>query len=240
MKPGPEEDLAHVGVAKPSDQALVEERGLERRALPGNSRAIAAPENARQATPGPDPRSGGSLQAGAGAEVHKAEAAGVVVGDGRAGREVEHHMVVRLGAARGEVEIARRHGRAVLRDEEAARHAKMHDQGIARRQIGQEMLARRWSAVIVRPVRRAAKFFGNGKRKSGRRCSTETMRAPTIAAQAPAARFRLRAIQAVCSMRFGTGGARMASRDKIWFPADAFGMRRVRCFATMCREATLT
>ena len=62
----------------------------------------------------------------------------------------------------------------------------MHDQHLAGREVGEQVFRppaerRRPSC----PVSRAAKRSGNGKRRSGRRCSTRSIRAPTIAGSRP-------------------------------------------------------
>src|SRR5215207_9434656 len=95
MQPGPEQRLADIDVAEPGDQALIEERRLERRPL--------APEKAGDRLPGEfvaerlEPeiaKMRRGVELGPGHEVHQPEPARVVVGDARAVREVEDDVVV--------------------------------------------------------------------------------------------------------------------------------------------------
>ena len=62
----------------------------------------------------------------------------------------------------------------------------MHDQHLAGREVGQADIS---PAARARrppgPVSRSTKRSGNGKRRSGRRCSTRSIRAPTIAGSSP-------------------------------------------------------
>src|SRR5215218_4197630 len=140
MQPRPEQRLADIDVAEPGDQALVEERRLERRPL--------APEQAGDRLAGEliaerlepeiaEMRRG--LELGPGHEVHQPEPARVVVGDARAVREVEDDVVVGALASSLRVELAGDAGAPALRDEEAPAHAEMHDQHLAGREVGQEI-----------------------------------------------------------------------------------------------------
>jgi hypothetical protein len=72
-------------------------------------------------------------------ELHRAEAARIVEGDDGAGRHVKHHVVVGdvLGAL---VIIGAGRVLALLGEHvKRARHAQMHDQHVAGRQIGEQI-----------------------------------------------------------------------------------------------------
>ena len=56
----------------------------------------------------------------------------------------------------------------------------MHQQHLAGRDVRQQVLRAPADAADGLPSSRSAKFFGNGKRRSGRRASTRTKRAPSI------------------------------------------------------------
>ena len=111
-KPRPVQRLADINVAETGDDLLIQERGLERRllALAGarQHRSVEfvaerlGPKRAQQRLP---------VELGARDELHHAEAARIVEGDPRAGRHVEHHVVVR-GVLRAIVVIAA--GRALV------------------------------------------------------------------------------------------------------------------------------
>ena len=78
------------------------------------------------------------VELGARHELHRAEAARIVEGDGRAGRHVKHDVVVRdvLFAL---VIIAAELLVVFLKDMKRAGHAEMHDQHVAGRQIGEQI-----------------------------------------------------------------------------------------------------
>jgi hypothetical protein len=127
-----------------------------------------------------------------------------------------------------------------LRDEEAARHAEMHDQGLARGQVGQEILG----PAVKRRDRASSQARGEIFREREAQVGPALLdrndaRPHHRGRKPPPHGFDFGQFGHLCSTRFGTGEPRMMSRAKIWFPADAFGMRSIRCFATICR-ATLT
>src|SRR5690606_4986427 len=104
-------------------------------------------------------------------EQHEAKTARVVIDDARRfslfRREVEDDMVM-SGVLRSLiVEIAGDLALSILFDAEGAGHAEMADQN-------------RPAVDMRRPSSRAPKGEGRGKRRSGRRASTLSMRAPSI------------------------------------------------------------
>jgi hypothetical protein len=79
------------------------------------------------------------VQLGARDQLHVAEAARVVERHHGAVRHVEHHVVVRRELAARMVEIAGRCGVALVQHMERARHAEMHQQHLAGRDIRQQI-----------------------------------------------------------------------------------------------------
>ena len=79
------------------------------------------------------------VELGARDQLHVAEAARIVERHHRAVRHVEHHVVVRGKLAALVVEVARRRGVALVQHVERARHAEMHQQHLAGRDIRQQV-----------------------------------------------------------------------------------------------------
>ena len=133
--------LADVDVAEPRHDLLVRQRGLERRLLAlARARQHGGIEFVAERLGAERAQQRLAVEFGARNELHHAEAAGVVEGDARARRHVEHHVVVRRAAssAHGNSRPASfRH--AALRDAERARHAEMHHQHVAGRQVGEQI-----------------------------------------------------------------------------------------------------
>ena len=132
--------LADIDVAKPSDHALVAERGLERGLLAGAGLRQHGGVEFIAKRLGPERRQLRLLlELGARHQLHRAETARIVEGHGGAVRHVKHHVVVRDGLCflvmvSGDLALA-----AIAADAERARHAEMHHQHVARRQIGQQI-----------------------------------------------------------------------------------------------------
>src|SRR5580693_3513379 len=113
------QSLADINIAETGNQGLIEERGFERRCLPrkksGESRAVEFVAE-RFYSDVVEKRMRGKFRTWD--QLHEAEAAGVVINDAHAGREVEGDMIV-LGVFR-----ARNGDRpAGLFDTERPRHA---------------------------------------------------------------------------------------------------------------------
>ena len=183
------ERLADVDVAEPRDDPS------GRAARPsgwsscrGTPCASMAASNALPSGSGPSARSSGSSSSFAARhELHRAEAARIVEAHRRARRHVEHHMVVRqvLGAV-VIIRARRRPSPAVALDAERARHAEMHHQHVAGRQIGQQIFRAPAEPADGLALRGACtKSFGSGQRRSPRCATTLSKRAPSITGASP-------------------------------------------------------
>ena len=100
-------------------------------------------------------------------QIHEAEAPRVVVGDGRAVREAEDHMVMGASAPARDGTRPGRGFLSVHRHQEAPGHAEMHDQDLAGGQIRQQIFGPPPERVTSGPAA-ARRSAGNGKRRSGR------------------------------------------------------------------------
>ena len=133
--------LAHIDVAEARHHALVRQRRLERGLLASASlRQHRAVERIteRLGAEQLDHRVAGKLVAHD--QLHVAEAARIVEGDDRAIRHVEHHMIVRGELAARVMEFAGALLVTAVQNAERARHAEMHQQHLAGRQIRQQIL----------------------------------------------------------------------------------------------------
>ena len=139
--------LARIDVAEAGDDALVEERDLQRRTLAGAgaSERRAVEIVASGSVPSTERRVG--VEPGRGDQIHHAEAARIVERHHGSARHLEHHVVVQSRV--GMVEPAR------------SRHAEMHEQGLVGRQVGEEILA----AARQRPRPSAAQPRREASRK---------------------------------------------------------------------------
>ena len=144
---------------KPGDHALVAQRGLQRGLLAGagfrQHRGVELV--AERLRPQPAQQRLG-IELGALNQLHRAEAARIVEGHRGAVRHVKHHMVVR-GALGVLVIIDARLG--VRADAERARHAEMHHQHLARRQIGQQIFRPPAEALDRLPGQALFEVLGN-------------------------------------------------------------------------------
>ncbi len=143
---GAVEHLADIDIAEARNDPLVEERGLDRGLAPleaggevGFVEGIAErfwPDIGQQPM---------TIERVGGDQIHRAEAAGVVEGNARAGVGIKHHMVMFLGRGVGEGEAAGHVGHALCAscagrgNQHAARHAQMNDQGLAGIEIGEDV-----------------------------------------------------------------------------------------------------
>ena len=169
-------------------------RPSARSLFPAQAFASIAASNSLPSGSGPRPRSSGSLvELGARDQLHRAEAARIVEGHRLAVRHVKHHVVVR-GALRALVIVDA--GLGVLADAERARHAEMHDQHVAGRQIGQQIFRAPAEPFDVLPVSGACRSPWRSASAAARRTSTLLRRAPSIAGARPRRRFRLREARA--------------------------------------------
>ena len=186
VQAGAEQGLADIDVAEPGDQALVEEGGLQGRALaleePGDglARQFVAERldaHAGEMLRGLDPR--------ARHQIHEAEAAGVVIGDGRAGRELEHHMVVGAGAAVLVMELARHALRAARVTRKRPDMPRCMTSTSPEERSASRYLARRLEGLTpaLRGARRTAPGRGSADRAGA--ASTRVKRAPTMAGSRP-------------------------------------------------------
>ena len=142
MQPGAVKRFADIDVAETGNQPLIEESGLQRRDL------VAEEERQTLRAHGLaqwlDPHRGEMLTASevqGRHEVHEAEAARIVIGDGGAVRHRHHHMVV-LGVAERsfEIEISGRDVTTIRQGHvEAPAHAEMQDQRLSRVETGGEV-----------------------------------------------------------------------------------------------------
>ena len=136
MDARPEQDLADVDIAQTRHHMLIQQRRFDRAALtrqPGDQMRLVEiiaqrlwPQNGQQ---------GMGLGGGGGQKIHGAKAAGIVEGDARAARHVEHHMIMFGGRRVIVVKITDdRPG-----NQHPPRHAQMHQQCLAGGQIGQNV-----------------------------------------------------------------------------------------------------
>ena len=85
-------------------------------------------------------------------QLHVAEAARIVEGDDRAVRHVEHHMIVRRELAARVMEFAGALLVAAVQHAERARHAEMHQQHLAGRQVREQILGAPVQALDARAL----------------------------------------------------------------------------------------
>ena len=194
------ERLADIDVAEPRDHALVEQRRLQAgvlaparrapasrhrmrcRAARARARAAAAPRRASaRGTSFIEPNRRGSLKR--------------IV---RARRHAEHHMVVRqvLGAV-VIIGAGRRHRRSSLLDAERARHAEMHHQHVAGRQVGEQIFgaaAEPGHGLAFEPLREILRQ--RPAQVAATRLDLDRSARPPSRARARGARFRLREVRA--------------------------------------------
>ena len=150
--------------------------------LPAQARASIAASNSLPSGSGPSPCSNGSCSSAcARDDLHEAETARIVEDDRRARRHVKHHMIVRAIVAARMMELARRR-RFVVGDARGTSPTCPDASPAPRRttRSASRYLARRPRPVTVCPRSRAAKSFGNGKRRSGRRLRPSRIAHPSI------------------------------------------------------------
>src|SRR5579883_868424 len=131
-QPGPVQGFADIDVAEPGDEALVEQRRLERPFAAGEQagKRGAVQIVAERLETEPFERRGVARLVER-LDPHRAEAARIVVDDARAVGEADRHMIMRRIFRAGEMEFARRRLLPVALDAERPRHAEMHDQSLA-------------------------------------------------------------------------------------------------------------
>ena len=163
--------LDGVDVSESRHDLLIEQRRLERRALArARPRQRLGVEGRRQRLGAEPAQRRGADPASRSHEVHEPEPPRIVEDDLGPRRQVEHDVIVRVAAIAGRPSATRNEPdmpRCISRlspDESAA----------------SRYFARRVSSSVVAPASRRANRRGNGARKSGRRSSTRSIRAPTI------------------------------------------------------------
>ena len=180
--------LADIDVAEPGNDALIRQRGLQRGllAVAGLRQHRGVERIAERLRPERTHHRFAASSVVARDQLHEAEAARIVERDDRAVRHVEHDVIVRRELAARVMEFAGRP--LVARRAARGTSPTCRDASAAPRRTT-DRRADIWRAgqarSTVAPSSRLLKFFGNGKRRSGRRCSTRTKRAPSITGCSP-------------------------------------------------------
>lgn len=121
--------FTHIDVAETCDDGLVKQRGFNRRrAAREGFIKIGSGEAIGERFWPHFSEAGIAVEGGGGPQLHKAEAAGIIIGDAVAALHIEDDMIMFGGGGERIVELAERG----IRDGEAARHAQMHNQNITR------------------------------------------------------------------------------------------------------------
>ena len=139
-KPGAMQCFAHIDVAQSGDQALVQERGFQRRLLARKQRSEPFTIQFIAERLDSEPFDVAALGQGcARHEIHETEAPRVVIDDPRSALDMKHDMVMRRDPARLMNEFALEGALSAVHDGETARHAKMHDQRLAGGEVGDQI-----------------------------------------------------------------------------------------------------
>ena len=134
------ERLAHIDVAEPGDHPLIGKRGLQAGLLAvASAREHRRIERVAERLGTERPQQRFLLQCRARHELHRAETPGVVEGDDRAVRHVEHDVVVGKMLRTRVVKPAGHSADPVPQHAERARHAEMHQQHVAGGEIGEQV-----------------------------------------------------------------------------------------------------